>query len=85
MLSTKRTSHTTTISSKVMPWMVLNQSLTTSRSYPLPIGGSICNNRSIYIPKGDNKVTEEGIKDDKEKASSISKAVEAYLLANPDC
>ncbi|XP_058190735.1 major allergen Pru ar 1-like [Rhododendron vialii] len=52
---------------------------------PSPDGGSICKNRSIYCPKGDNKVTEEEIKSGKEKASSIFKAVEAYILAHPDC
>ncbi|KAI8561742.1 hypothetical protein RHMOL_Rhmol04G0364700 [Rhododendron molle] len=52
---------------------------------PSPNGGSIYKTRSIYCPKGDNKVTEEEIKSGKEKASIIFKAVEAYLLANPDC
>jgi hypothetical protein len=50
-----------------------------------PHGGSIFKTRSIYVPKADNKVTEEEIKAGKEKASVIFKAVEAYLLANPDC
>ncbi|KAH7842366.1 hypothetical protein Vadar_004472 [Vaccinium darrowii] len=50
-----------------------------------PEGGSIFKTRSIYVPKCDNKVTEEEIKAGKEKASAIFKAVEAYLLANPDC
>lgn len=47
-------------------------------------GGSICKNRSIYHTKGDAQVTEEEIKAGKEKASGMFKAVEAYLLANPD-
>ncbi|KAG5555180.1 hypothetical protein RHGRI_012649 [Rhododendron griersonianum] len=51
---------------------------------PAPDGGSICKNRSIYNTKGDAQVTEEQIKSGKEKASSIFKALEAYLLANPD-
>lgn len=51
---------------------------------PTPDGGSICKNRSIYHTKGDAQVTEEEIKAGKEKASGMFKAVEAYLLANPD-
>lgn len=51
---------------------------------PSPDGRSICKNRSIYNTKGDAQVTEEQIKSGKEKASSIFKALEAYLLANPD-
>ncbi|KAI8561756.1 hypothetical protein RHMOL_Rhmol04G0366300 [Rhododendron molle] len=47
-------------------------------------GGSICKNRSIYQTKGDAQVTEEEIKSGKEKASAMFKAIEAYLLANPD-
>ncbi|KAE9455177.1 hypothetical protein C3L33_12942, partial [Rhododendron williamsianum] len=49
-----------------------------------PDGGSICKNRSIYHTKGDAQVTEEEIKAGKEKALGMFKAVEAYLLANPD-
>ncbi|KAG5555176.1 hypothetical protein RHGRI_012645 [Rhododendron griersonianum] len=52
---------------------------------PSPDGGSIYKNRSIYCPKSDNKITEEEIKSGREKASFIFKAVEAYLVANPDC
>lgn len=47
-------------------------------------GGSLCKNRSIYHTKGDAKITEEEIKVGKEKAMGMFKAVEAYLLANPD-
>ncbi|KAI8561754.1 hypothetical protein RHMOL_Rhmol04G0366100 [Rhododendron molle] len=47
-------------------------------------GGSVCKNRSIYQTKGDAQVTEEEIKSGKEKASAMFKAIEAYLLANPD-
>ncbi|KAM7488113.1 hypothetical protein LguiB_025597 [Lonicera macranthoides] len=47
-------------------------------------GGSVCKNRSIYHTKGDAKITEEEIKAGKEKAMGMFKAVEAYLLANPD-
>ncbi|GFZ13935.1 hypothetical protein Acr_24g0001250 [Actinidia rufa] len=49
-----------------------------------PDGGSICKNRSIYNTKADAQVTEEEIKSGKEKASGMFKALEAYLLANPD-
>ncbi|XP_058212565.1 major allergen Pru ar 1-like isoform X1 [Rhododendron vialii] len=49
-----------------------------------PEGGSICKNRSIYTTKGDAQVSEEEIKAGKEKASGMFKAIEAYLLANPD-
>ncbi|XP_058212570.1 major allergen Pru ar 1-like isoform X2 [Rhododendron vialii] len=51
---------------------------------PTPDGGSICKNRSIYHTKGDAQVTEEEIKAGKEKASGMFKAVESYLLANPN-
>ncbi|KAG5555190.1 hypothetical protein RHGRI_012659 [Rhododendron griersonianum] len=47
-------------------------------------GGSVCKNRSIYQTKGDAQVTEEEIKSGKEKASAMFKAIEAYLMANPD-
>ncbi|XP_059643189.1 major allergen Pru ar 1-like [Cornus florida] len=47
-------------------------------------GGSICKNSSKYHTKGDAQITEEQIKSGKEKASGMFKAVEAYLLANPD-
>ncbi|KAA8527412.1 hypothetical protein F0562_034873 [Nyssa sinensis] len=49
-----------------------------------PDGGSICKNTSKYHTKGDAQITEEQIKSGKEKASGMFKAVEAYLLANPD-
>ncbi|XVF38794.1 hypothetical protein REPUB_Repub20aG0132600 [Reevesia pubescens] len=51
---------------------------------PSPIGGSICKMTSKYYTIGDYEITEEGIKSGKEKALGILKAVEAYLLANPD-
>ncbi|KAL2530271.1 MLP-like protein [Forsythia ovata] len=47
-------------------------------------GGSVCKNRSIYNVKGDVEITEEKIKEGKEKAVVMFKAVEAYLQANPD-
>jgi len=49
-----------------------------------PDGGSICKSSSKYYTKGDAQITEEQIKGGKEKASGMFKAVEAYLLANPD-
>ncbi|KAH7842225.1 hypothetical protein Vadar_002864 [Vaccinium darrowii] len=49
-----------------------------------PDGGSICKNRSIYRTKADAQVTEEEIKSGKEKATGMFKAIEAYLLANPE-
>ncbi|KAL2463520.1 Major allergen Pru ar 1 [Forsythia ovata] len=51
---------------------------------PTADGGSICKNRSIYNTKGDAQITEEKIKEGKEKATGMFKAVEAYLQANPD-
>ncbi|KAK2970442.1 hypothetical protein RJ640_015538 [Escallonia rubra] len=51
---------------------------------PSADGGSVCKNRSFYHMKGDSMITEEQIKAGKEKAMGIFKAVEAYLLANPD-
>ncbi|CAK9145618.1 unnamed protein product [Ilex paraguariensis] len=47
-------------------------------------GGSICKTSSTYHTKGDVQITEEQIKEGKEKALGMFKAVEAYLLANPD-
>ncbi|XVE82210.1 hypothetical protein DITRI_Ditri15bG0129200 [Diplodiscus trichospermus] len=49
-----------------------------------PTGGSICKTTSKYYTIGDFEITEEGIKAGKEKALGIFKAVESYLLANPD-
>ncbi|XP_059647251.1 major strawberry allergen Fra a 1-2-like [Cornus florida] len=47
-------------------------------------GGSICKSNSKYHTIGDAQITEDQIKSGKEKASAMFKAVEAYLLANPD-
>ncbi|KAL6343754.1 hypothetical protein AAG906_027524 [Vitis piasezkii] len=49
-----------------------------------PDGGSICKNISKYHTKGDIQITEDQIKAGKEKAMGMFKAIEAYLLANPD-
>ncbi|KAL3508137.1 hypothetical protein ACH5RR_033519 [Cinchona calisaya] len=51
---------------------------------PSDDGGSIAKNTSTYYTKGDAKINEENIKSGKEKASGIFKAVEAYLITNPD-
>ncbi|OMO98560.1 hypothetical protein COLO4_13812 [Corchorus olitorius] len=49
-----------------------------------PDGGSICKSTSKYFTIGDVEIKEEEIKAGKEKALGLYKAVEAYLLANPD-
>ncbi|XP_042054603.1 major allergen Pru ar 1-like [Salvia splendens] len=51
---------------------------------PTEDGGSICKNRSIYNTKGDVEINEEKIKEGKEKAMAMFKAIEAYVQANPD-
>ncbi|KAL0414197.1 UNVERIFIED_CONTAM: Major allergen Pru ar 1 [Sesamum radiatum] len=51
---------------------------------PTEDGGCICKNRSIYQTKGDVEITEEKIKEGKEKALAMFKAIEAYLHAHPD-
>ncbi|KAF3456294.1 hypothetical protein FNV43_RR00944 [Rhamnella rubrinervis] len=47
-------------------------------------GGSIVNNTSKYFTKEDYELKEEQVKEGKERASGLFKAVEAYLIANPD-
>ena len=49
-----------------------------------PDGGSILKSTSEYHTKGDHEIKEEQIKAGKEKAAGLFKAVEGYLLANPD-
>ncbi|KAK6278522.1 hypothetical protein POUND7_018789 [Theobroma cacao] len=51
---------------------------------PSPDGGSICKSTSKYYTIGDFEIKEEEIKSGKEKALGLFKAIEAYLLANPD-
>ncbi|XP_044484699.1 major allergen Pru ar 1-like [Mangifera indica] len=51
---------------------------------PSPDGGSLCKNISKYYTIGDFAITGEQIKAGKEKSSGLFKAIEAYLLANPD-
>lgn len=49
-----------------------------------PDGGCKGKNISKYLPKPGVQIQEEQIKDGKEKAAGVFKAVEAYLQANPD-
>ncbi|RVW39981.1 Major allergen Pru ar 1 [Vitis vinifera] len=49
-----------------------------------PDGGCKSKNVSVYHLKPGVEIKEEEIKDGKEKAAAVFKAVEAYLLANPD-
>ncbi|KAK2645169.1 hypothetical protein Ddye_020364 [Dipteronia dyeriana] len=52
---------------------------------PSPSGvGSIWKNTSKYYTIGEFEIHEEQIKAGKDKASALYKAIEAYLLANPD-
>ncbi|KAL6990029.1 hypothetical protein U1Q18_052597 [Sarracenia purpurea var. burkii] len=51
---------------------------------PSPDGGTVGKNVSTYHTKPGVEVKEEEIKAGKEQAAGIFKAVEAYLLANPD-
>ncbi|XVE82209.1 hypothetical protein DITRI_Ditri15bG0129100 [Diplodiscus trichospermus] len=51
---------------------------------PSPDGASICKSISKYYTIGDFEIKEEEIKAGKEKALGLFKAIEAYLLANPD-
>ncbi|XVE82214.1 hypothetical protein DITRI_Ditri15bG0129600 [Diplodiscus trichospermus] len=51
---------------------------------PSATGGSVCKTTSKYYTIDDFELKEEGIKAGKEKALELFKAVEAYLLANPD-
>ncbi|XP_044484700.1 major allergen Pru ar 1-like [Mangifera indica] len=51
---------------------------------PSPDHGSICKSISKYYTIGDFAITDEQIKAGKEKSSGLFKAIEAYLLANPD-
>ncbi|KAL0283749.1 UNVERIFIED_CONTAM: Major allergen Pru ar 1 [Sesamum angustifolium] len=51
---------------------------------PTEDGGCICKNTSIHHTKGDVEINEEKIKEGKEKALAMFKAIEAYLQPNPD-
>ena len=49
-----------------------------------PEGGSILKSICKYHTEGDQEIKEEKIKSSKAKAARLFKAVEAYLLANPN-
>lgn len=49
-----------------------------------PDGGTCCKTVNRYHAKGDAVISEELINNGKEQASLLLKAVEAYILANPD-
>ncbi|XP_027164836.1 major allergen Pru ar 1-like [Coffea eugenioides] len=51
---------------------------------PTANGGTISKMTSKYYPKGDYVVNEEEVMAGKEKASGMYKAVEAFLLQNPE-
>ncbi|KAL3753044.1 hypothetical protein ACJRO7_000440 [Eucalyptus globulus] len=50
----------------------------------LPEGGSVLKSTISYFTIGEVDITEEEINAGKEKASAMVKAIEAYLVANPD-
>ncbi|CAA2997234.1 major allergen Pru ar 1-like [Olea europaea subsp. europaea] len=50
---------------------------------PTADGGSVCKTKSTYHPKGINEIAAEKIKEGKERAHSLFKAIEGYLHANP--
>ncbi|PIM98485.1 hypothetical protein CDL12_29038 [Handroanthus impetiginosus] len=49
---------------------------------PTEDGGCICENRSIYHTKDGVEISEEKIKEGKETATTMFKAIEAFLHAN---
>nr|QOL10867.1 pathogenesis-related 10 Que ac 1.0201 [Quercus acutissima] len=49
-----------------------------------PDGGSIVKTTSKYQTKGDIQLPDEQIREGKEQASRLFRAVEAYLVAHPD-
>ncbi|WCJ23359.1 Major strawberry allergen Fra a 1-A [Euphorbia peplus] len=49
-----------------------------------PDGGSMIKSYSSYYTLGDHQIKEEDIKGGKEKSIGLFKALEGYLLANPD-
>ncbi|KAJ9154549.1 hypothetical protein P3X46_027869 [Hevea brasiliensis] len=51
---------------------------------PTPDGGCIFKAIRKYYTKGDIEIKKDDLKTGKEKARGIFKAIEAYLLANPD-
>ncbi|KAD6453642.1 hypothetical protein E3N88_08347 [Mikania micrantha] len=51
---------------------------------PSPVGGCIGNNTTKYHIKEGFEIKEEDIKEGKEKAFGVFKAIEAFLLENPN-
>ncbi len=49
-----------------------------------PDGGSILKSTSKYYTNGDHEIKEEQFKAGKENATGVFKAIESYLLANPE-
>ncbi|GMJ12260.1 MLP-like protein 423 [Hibiscus trionum] len=49
-----------------------------------PNGGTICKITTKFYSVGDIEINEEAIKDSLQKRAQVFKAVEEYLLANPD-
>ncbi|PIN18504.1 hypothetical protein CDL12_08828 [Handroanthus impetiginosus] len=49
---------------------------------PIEDGGCVCKNRSIYHVKDGVELSEDKIKEGKEKAMAMFKAIEAYVQAN---
>ncbi|CAI9765840.1 unnamed protein product [Fraxinus pennsylvanica] len=47
-------------------------------------GGSVCKTKSTYHTKGIKEIAHEKIKEGKERAHAMFKAIESYLHANPD-
>ena len=47
-------------------------------------GGCVVKSISQYHTAGDHEIKDEDVKQGKEKASYLFKAIEAYLVANPD-
>ncbi|KAJ1407698.1 START-like domain superfamily [Sesbania bispinosa] len=54
------------------------------KSEASPDGGSLIKSKTKYYTKGDAQLTEEFLKGSKEMSVGFTKAVEDYLLANPD-
>ncbi|XLT90363.1 hypothetical protein HN873_012038 [Arachis hypogaea] len=51
---------------------------------PRDDGGCIIKSINKYYTEGDEQLTKEFLNVGKEKSAAFTKAVEAYLLANPD-
>ncbi|EEF45613.1 major allergen Pru ar 1 [Ricinus communis] len=67
------------------PWMdELEKTSYEIKIVASPDGGSIVKSISKYYPKEGCQINEERVKAGAEKAFSMFKAIEAYVLANPD-